>query len=344
MRRTVFSSRISYLDNAKFLLIALVTAGHFIQPVTTTRLTYNIYFFIYTFHMPCFIFLSGLLTRKTFHIRNLLEPLWLYFIFKILTHCTEGLIDGQISLNIDFFRESGAPWYLFSLALWNLTLPALKEQKPAAVLTGSIILGLFSGYSPSVGSTFVLGRTLAFAPFFYAGYYTRAEDLEQFLHHFRRPLIAGALVLSLFIGLTAYDWLSPGFRLLFASNYTYLDASLFPWGAPLRLLLWTAAALLSAGLLAAVPRKRTPFTVIGQRTLQIYILHRLVRDLMQYFGFYEMINVHEKSSVAGVLLLSLLATLLLGNRLFFSFFLWLKNLPFRGRQQTGKADVHERQE
>lgn len=97
----------------------------------------------------------------------------------------------------------------------------------------------------------------------------------------------------------------------------------------LRLLVWAAAAILSAGLLAAVPRKTTPFTVIGQRTLPIYILHRLIRDLMQYFGFYELVNVHEKSNVIGVLLLALLVTLLLGNRYFYSLFCWVKGLPFR---------------
>lgn len=341
MNRTAPAFRIPYLDNAKFLLIALVAAGHFVQPIKSTRFSYNIYFFIYTFHMPCFVFLSGLLAKNAFRAENsgkgtgsfrikyLLEPLWLYFIFKILTHITEGLIAGQITLSIDFFNETGAPWYLLSLALWHLTLPALKDQKPAAVLAGSAILGLLSGYQPSVGSILALDRTLGFAPFFYAGYYFRQEDLDRFLSGFRLPLIAAALILSLFIGLTAWDLLWPGYRLLFASNYTYLDPALYLWGPLLRLLVWAAAAILSAGLLAAVPRKTTPFTVIGQRTLPIYILHRLIRDLMQYFGFYELVNVHEKSNVIGVLLLALLVTLLLGNRYFYSLFCWVKGLPFR---------------
>lgn len=345
------TSRIVYLDNAKFLLIFLVTAGHFILPLESTRFSYNIYFFIYTFHMPCFIFLSGFLAKNAFRtaaaqnnedklppavfrIKYLLEPLWLYFIFKLLTHLTEGLIEGQITFYIDFFTESGAPWYLLSLSLWHLTLPALKEQKPAAVLTGSIILALLSGYQRSVGSFLAMDRTLGFAPFFYAGYYIKKESLDRFLTAYRRPLIAGALALSALIGLTAWDLLWPVYRLIFSSNYSHLDPSLYLAGPALRLMVWAAAALLSAGLLAAVPRKPLPvFTVIGQRTLQIYILHRLIRDLMQYFGLYELVNVHEKSNVIGLLLLAFLVTLLLGNRFLYSLFCRVKDLPFR----TSKA-------
>ena len=46
MNRTAPAFRIPYLDNAKFLLIALVAAGHFVQPIKSTRFSYNIYFFI----------------------------------------------------------------------------------------------------------------------------------------------------------------------------------------------------------------------------------------------------------------------------------------------------------
>ena len=44
MNRTAPAFRIPYLDNAKFLLIALVAAGHFVQPIKSTRFSYNIYF------------------------------------------------------------------------------------------------------------------------------------------------------------------------------------------------------------------------------------------------------------------------------------------------------------
>lgn len=53
-------TRISFFDNARFLLMVLVVFGHLLQPFTIQNQWYNkLYLFIYTFHMPAFIFISG---------------------------------------------------------------------------------------------------------------------------------------------------------------------------------------------------------------------------------------------------------------------------------------------
>ena len=342
MNHSSHSQRVVYLDNAKFALIFLVVAGHFLLPLEHTRFSFNIYFLIYTFHMPCFVFLSGFFAKTAFkdghfRIRRLLEPLWLYFLFKLLTHITEGLVAGEITWSIDFFSETGAPWYLLAMALWTLTLPAFKELKPSAVILGSILLSLLSGYQRSVDAFLAMDRVLGFAPFFYAGYYLSQKTLDRVLSAWRLPLIAAAALTAGYIGLRAYDRLGLLYRPIFSANYTYLDPSLYLYGPALRLLVYAAAALLSAGLLAAVPRRKTPFSVIGQRTLQIYILHRLIRDLMQYFGFYQLINVHQKSNVLGLLFLAFLVTLLLGNSYFFMVFQAVKNLPFHSSAKALSA-------
>ena len=49
-----------YFDNAKAILIILVVIGHIIEPFIEDIYTLKIiYEFIYTFHMPAFILLSG---------------------------------------------------------------------------------------------------------------------------------------------------------------------------------------------------------------------------------------------------------------------------------------------
>ena len=51
------------IDNTKGILIILVVIGHFLLPVASTRFTTNSLYLIYTFHMPCFIFISGYLAK-----------------------------------------------------------------------------------------------------------------------------------------------------------------------------------------------------------------------------------------------------------------------------------------
>ena len=79
-------------------------------------------------------------------------------------------------------------------------------------------------------------------------------------------------------------------------------------------LFWQAGAtLLSLGLAASLPAARIPlFTTLGQRTLQVYMLHRPIRDLWQYFGLAALVNARSAWSVTGLMLGSFLLTLVLG--------------------------------
>lgn len=53
--------RIALWDNLKFILITAVVIGHFADFVVDRSDTCkSIYLFIYAFHMPLFIFISGL--------------------------------------------------------------------------------------------------------------------------------------------------------------------------------------------------------------------------------------------------------------------------------------------
>ncbi|HIU04302.1 MAG TPA: hypothetical protein IAD14_02390 [Candidatus Coprousia avicola] len=59
--------RIAYFDNLKGLLIALVVVGHVISPVIATNRTANVlHHAIYLFHMPLFVFTTGLFSSSVF--------------------------------------------------------------------------------------------------------------------------------------------------------------------------------------------------------------------------------------------------------------------------------------
>ncbi|WP_395966755.1 acyltransferase family protein, partial [Brevundimonas diminuta] len=62
--RPAAKPRIAVWDNARFLLIVLVVIGHAISTVRTdSQLGFALYAYIYLFHMPAMILLSGMFSR-----------------------------------------------------------------------------------------------------------------------------------------------------------------------------------------------------------------------------------------------------------------------------------------
>ena len=56
--------RDTYFDNLKFILILLVVVGHLIEPFNDEAAMGAIYRFIYSFHMPLFIFAAGYFAKR----------------------------------------------------------------------------------------------------------------------------------------------------------------------------------------------------------------------------------------------------------------------------------------
>lgn len=55
--------RDNYWDQAKGVLILLVVFGHVLEQCLNGRINTTTYSWIYTFHMPLFVFVSGYFTR-----------------------------------------------------------------------------------------------------------------------------------------------------------------------------------------------------------------------------------------------------------------------------------------
>lgn len=109
------------LDGIKFLLICLVVLCHFTQSSRyDNELTTSIYTWVYAFHMPLFVLLSGYFFKadsiEKINRSNLkiLEPLIVYHtIFTLMrTRSLHGL------MNIVIFEPSPL-WYIVSLMMWR---------------------------------------------------------------------------------------------------------------------------------------------------------------------------------------------------------------------------------
>jgi fucose 4-O-acetylase-like acetyltransferase len=53
------AQRLSFIDSMKFVLIFFVILGHMLECNRDSSFNMKVYAFIYSFHMPAFILLSG---------------------------------------------------------------------------------------------------------------------------------------------------------------------------------------------------------------------------------------------------------------------------------------------
>ena len=120
--------RYSIFDNVKGILIFMVVFSHFLfdysssHPNTISR---KIVVFIYSFHMPAFIFISGFLTSEnSTKITNLTKLLILYYIFNFSFSL---IVYYLYNYKINFLFPQISFWYILSLFNWRIIIKFLYK-------------------------------------------------------------------------------------------------------------------------------------------------------------------------------------------------------------------------
>ncbi len=302
-------TRDPWLDNARFILITLVAFGHLLEPLLDAHpWLAGGYRFIYAFHMPAFAFLSGAVAHGTVHARLLRSTtfrlLWPYLVFQglyALAALAPAWPDaGPGSITTPYWLL----WYLLSLACWRLMLPLFAHLRHRLLI--AVLVALAAGCLGGIGYYLSLSRTLVFFPLFLMGW--------QWAPHWRgrsRPLgvrvlaagtLAGVFVAALYLPLDP-RWLYGSY------GYAALGIGL-PAGAGLRLLLLGIAAACTLAFLALVPRRHTPFSAPGSRSLGAYVLQGFVIKLAVGTG--AMLAVAQWTGVTLVVLLAAASIVLTG--------------------------------
>lgn len=282
-------NRIHVLDNVKGLLIVLVVVGHYLPQIPQwNQLATCVHELVFLFHMPLFVLVSGLFAKSVYRdgrlrVEKVLSALALAFVYQAVLIALERPDRPLVEALLDF---RWAPWYLVSLATWYALVPAFDRLRPVAGVGLALAASLAAGCTPAAGDVLSFGRTLVFMPWFAAGYYLPLDAVARFRGDRRsRPVAvaAGVFVVGWFaLGLCDAN---PFFEFKYVLHAdAYRDGALVGTGE--RLLGFAAAALVSAGLLRALPDRRTPLAVLGERTLQIYVLHRVARPFLKAAGVF----------------------------------------------------------
>lgn len=323
------SGRSAYWDNVKAILIVLVVLGHFLLPVCSRgRSVQTVCIWIYTFHMPAFVFVSGYFSksyvkRGASDASKLAGFLFLYLFFMVALWLLQGLFAGRFS-RFSLFTTGAAPWYLMCMFLWYLLIPCCARVRPLPMLLVSVLVGLLIGTDDGAGAFLSLSRCLVFFPFFLAGYHFDGTWLLKIKPWMRAA--AGGLLLAAFLGiLFRFPSLEPYHPILYAADSyarcSFTDAQ----GMLVRLVWYVLAGLLVGAVICLAPGQKLFFTYLGERTLSIYILHRLLAYAGQQLGMYDILGEGKKLLFFCVLLSAAVTFLCSGRRtaaLFNRVFAW----------------------
>lgn len=293
--------RIHFFDNLKGILIFLVVFGHYALPVHSASDTLNaLYGFIYIFHMPLFVFVSGFFAKSIvksgrLRIEKIVSILVLAILFQLLLIFIE---QGGRPLSESLLSFGSAPWYLVALAWWYLLIPLFSQMRPFPAIVIAFIAALGINCFDGAGDFLAISRTVVFLPFFLLGYYCSKERFLTIKNSHWLPLVAALVAIFLFLWMIFGSPLPDTFYMVYG-NGAYKGSSIVGMGT--HAIYFMAAILISLAVVFVTPRQKTFLAVLGERTLQIYVLHRLIRPFMDYFGFFDMPILNDP--VLGILVI-----------------------------------------
>lgn len=337
------------LDIFKGVLIFLVVFGHFLLPVKEREYTLfnKLFFFIYSFHMPAFIFLSGYFyynswKRKGIKLKSVIPLIMLFLMMKILLHISDMLFYGDRNIIPDFLHESSTPWYISALIFFRLSLYPLelflklnkkKLTYDAVIIYVTALIIFFTFFSMlnmnwqvRIDDFLSLDRVVSFAPYFYIGIlykkYSSLSKTSIFEEINMRFFAIGAFcVLGFFVFFKYVRF----YTLIFYGPWGYriAEGNILPIFKgvlnPLRIIYMPYALSASYFIFAVTSLKKNFLTNILKRfgiySLPIFAFHRIIRDAFSHLLLDNFIwPAFGKITILIILLtISFLTCMILGN-------------------------------
>ena len=305
-----------YWYNIKALLMILVVIGHFAQVFLWRDNTSGYYIvqgcvlFIYSFHMPLFVFISGYFSkdlekRRKRAFYDLLRP-------YVMAQLALGILFFILNHSFTVFRNILIPsygtWYLLALYIWRTMMPDIDKIKHNILI--AFCLNLFI-VATDIDNTVAMGRTIGFLVFFLMGYYAN----ESTIHTIRKIPIAIA-GMGIFLELCAWMLFSKmgvfnytTIFSIFTHSYRSNNMDDILLGIINYSIAFVIAFINGILLIAITPKKTVRYSNIGDNTLPLYITHLLVVNIV----YYTTINISNISygivaSIAAICCLLLFST------------------------------------
>ncbi|MBQ1252274.1 MAG: acyltransferase family protein [Firmicutes bacterium] len=303
------SQRDYLYDNIKGLLIILVVLCHLLgcAMMKSDTAIRAFVLFVYYFHMPLFIFISGYFSKNVDKCRdNAFRSLFMvYIVAQVFWIIFKYLTNGSTHYIENFLDPGYAIWYIVALFFWRVFLKDLTKLKGALII--AFLISPLIMFLPKEQMILAINKTVGFLFFFLLGYYCNKDHIAKIR---RIPwYVASLLLLAIFGG-----------------TYLLLDQGVFAYGGAKSIFMYTAtiqelsadlgnvwyglgayydsmivAMICSALVIAAVPGKKTFLAYVGGDTLPLYLSHTYFIILLDMlFAAYTIPHSAEYAIVVGL--------------------------------------------
>ena len=275
--------RLYIFDNMKVYLIFLVVVGHIlVNGIHENQILRSIYYFIYLFHMPVFVFISGYFSKniekcRDQAIQNFLIP---YVTFSVLMYGFNILITFEAGAipSFSIMRPSWGLWYLLAMFLWRMLLKDLVRIR--FILPLCIVASLLTGMSREFTSYLTIGRVVSLMVFFVLGYYCNYEWVKKIR---KIPKIVGALAVAVTYGISVIMV----YIFEIEREFIYMKKG-YPEGEDLkgmlvRLAVYIGAFLMIFAILNLASDKKRWYSYMGGNSICAYVFHLFIIILIENY-------------------------------------------------------------
>jgi fucose 4-O-acetylase-like acetyltransferase len=306
-------SRDPWLDNVKMVLVTLVVVGHAIGLVEASQGSHWVYDFIYLWHIPAFVIVSGYLSQSfewdRRRMKSLIYTLAIpYLLFEpALFYFRRIVADEQVTGPL-WLEPHWTMWYLIVLLMWRLITPILKRHW--LFLPLSVVVSLAGGLWNT--EALMIPRFLGLLPFFVLGLHLKRRHLDHLDDVWVRiaavPTLIGIGVMAVYTDTwaeTALLWYDTGYSEIPIDNEIVFQT---------RLTVMMVGLLGSFAAMSLVPRRQLGwFTVMGTATMVIYLFHGFVIKTVKVLGWPEFTAAHVLLGLVLTILGSIALALLLAS-------------------------------
>lgn len=292
--------RDSWYDNVKAFLIICVFVGHLANGLFSTSNWWVVALqnFIYVFHMPAFMIVSGRFAKKRIDkgdwptvVSKMVVP---YFIFQTAFLVLYSALAATPS-KFNYFNPLFGLWYFLNVAIYSIITTHLKKHEWLfiASLVAAVAIGFFE--APLYGG---FHRIVAFYPFFLFGYYSAGMSFD----FCKKPGFRVWSYLTFFvIGLFVLYNFKNGNKdiswnlLCMNKNYEYIEKAM-RWSTldtvahtVFRYFMGFIGFFMVLGMM---PTKKMFFSYIGKHSVYVYVLHcMLIVILRELDEDYDLLRV-----------------------------------------------------
>lgn len=322
--------RIWLFDNAKAVLMFLVVLGHmFSSCIGESRAIRMSTLWIYTFHMPAFVFISGLLHKRNRPDSSLRWDKAVGFLLcglalRYMNYFLRLLMGQHPHPHIIY--EAGIPWYLFVMAEYEVFFWLIRKCDAKKVIIIALAASLVCGYFPWINDNFCFAKFINFMPFYAAGYYLEPAKVAEWTRDKRIRAASWVVMAGSYALCMAAPWRAYSFRKCFTGrrSYEFLanalkpllggDAPAYELGWLIRLACIIFASVLAISVLGILPDRPLGYvSTIGSRTLNVYFWHRIICYAFVQYNVYALAGSDIVYTAIGFAMTALLALPVFGH-------------------------------